>query len=58
MENKFPYENLRHTGIWQVVDNAIENLVTNEDIEEKTHRDYIVGYLCEQIMESGVFLNE
>jgi len=53
MNSKFPYEEFKTTHIWEVLDKAIQDLVDNSDIEEKTDRSYIVGYLCKTLVASG-----
>lgn len=47
-----PYQQYVDSSLWKVVDKAIDDLVENDDIEETTHRSYIVGYLCKQLSES------
>ena len=54
MRSEFPYEKFESTIIWNVVDRAIDDLVNNTDIEEKTDRGYIVGYLCKILFEAGL----
>jgi len=44
-----PYETQKGTPVWRIVDNAINDLVKNKDLVETTHRDYIVGYICEKL---------
>jgi hypothetical protein len=44
-----PYEKYRGTRLWDETAKAIAALVENNDIVEATHRDYIVGYLCERL---------
>ncbi|WP_169834556.1 hypothetical protein [Paenisporosarcina indica] len=46
-----PYIKFEHTPLWAVINKGIEDLVENNDIEETTRREYIVGYLCKVIME-------
>jgi hypothetical protein len=46
-----PYEMYRETQVWKIVDKAINDLVVNNDLAEKTRRDYIVGYLCKNLQE-------
>lgn len=48
-----PYQQYMDSSLWQIIDKAIDDLVENKDIEETTHRSYIVGYLCKQLAESG-----
>lgn len=49
-----PYENYKSHALWKVIEKAIAELVGNQDMLEKTKRDYIVGYLVEKIVESQV----
>lgn len=54
MKSEFPYEEYKDTKIWNVIEFAVSNLVDNSDLEEKTDREYIVGYLCKTLVESGI----
>ena len=54
MTSEFTYEKFKSTIIWNVVNRAVDDLVENTDIEEKTDRAYIVGYLCKSLFESGL----
>lgn len=47
-----PYKQFENTRLWNVINKAIEELVENDDIEEKTQREYIVGYISKLINES------
>ncbi|UPM52839.1 hypothetical protein [Gottfriedia acidiceleris] len=47
-----PYEKFENTPLWNVINKGINDLVENNDIEETTKREYIVGYLCKVIIES------
>jgi hypothetical protein len=44
-----PYEMFRGTKTWEAVEEAIAELVMNDDPIERTRRDYIVGYICEKL---------
>jgi hypothetical protein len=44
-----PYEDFESIQLWKIVDKAIGDLVKNGDIEEKTRREYIVGYICKRL---------
>ena len=46
-----PYKNFEESALWRVVEDAINNLVENDDLEEKTGREYIVGYIVKHIKE-------
>ncbi len=52
-EVNHPYQQYADSLLWQTLDKAIDDLVKNKDIEETTHRSYIVGYLCKQLSESS-----
>ncbi|MEH7505083.1 hypothetical protein V7152_24240 [Neobacillus drentensis] len=47
-----PYKQFENTSLWKTINKAIEDLVENDDIEEKTQREKIVGYICKLINES------
>lgn len=52
ISKKYPYKQYETEPIWAVINKGISDLVENGDIEEKTARQYIVGYLCKVILES------
>jgi hypothetical protein len=47
-----PYKQFEGTTLWKVISKGIDDLVENNDLEEKEQREYIVGYLCKLISES------
>lgn len=34
------------------IDQALDELVENQDIEEITKREYIIGYICKKLIET------
>jgi hypothetical protein len=48
-ETAFPYDSNKGSQVWIVVENAIQDLVNNNDIVETTTREYIVGYICKKL---------
>ena len=46
-----PYKQFENSALWEVINNGINELSNNNNIEEATRREYIVGYLCELISE-------
>jgi hypothetical protein len=48
-----PYQEYEGSPLWKVVDQAVGDLVNNGDVEEKTHRSYIVGYICKLVSAGG-----
>jgi len=57
MSDKYHNEDFKTTRIWDVINNSVDDLVNNTDIEEKTDRGHIVGYLCKKLAESGMIQN-
>jgi len=49
-----PYKELKGTRTWKVVNRAINALVVNQDLVEKTPREYIVGYLTKKLSDEGL----
>ncbi len=49
-----PYAEFDGTDLWKVLDEALTALVENSDIEERTARAYIVGYLANRLISSGL----
>ena len=41
-----PYCEYEGTPLWRALDKGIADLVENQDLEERTRREYFVGYLC------------
>jgi hypothetical protein len=44
-----PYKKHEGTPNWALLSRAIDDLVANGDLEEKTNRVYVVGYLCQAL---------
>ncbi len=51
--NRSSYEHLAQTEEWLVIDRAIHELAQNCDLVETTAHEYIVGYLCKALAETG-----
>jgi len=49
-----PYERYENSSLWNAFNRGLDDLSGNEDIVENTAREYIVGYLCEMIVHSGL----
>lgn len=50
---KHLYEEYEDTVLWESVVNAINDLIENQDLEVKTKKEYVVGYICKMITEQG-----
>lgn len=53
-----PYEVFEADPLWQVVSDAISDLVKNGDVSERTAREYIVGYIVKNIRDAAVGVSE
>ena len=51
---KFPYRHLESLPAWDVVDQAVEKLVCNDDLVETTARRNIVGFIVNELSVSGL----
>lgn len=51
-----PYKEFEKSVSWHIVESAIEELVNNGDLEEKTAREYIVGYIIKCLTENQLLL--
>lgn len=57
-EIKHPYKEYEQTQLWELIDNAIDDLVKNQDIELTTRKEYIVGYLFRKIKSNLMNIKE
>lgn len=44
-----PYDEYKKTETWGKVENAIDELIENQDIKLTTQKDYVVGYIVKQL---------
>lgn len=54
MSNRHPYQQHEKDEVWRVLEKGIKALVKNGDLEEKTARTHIVGYLTEALKGAGI----
>jgi len=52
--DEFPYRHLMKHPAWAAVNRAVEELESNSDLELQTARQYVVGYLVQQLVENGL----
>jgi hypothetical protein len=50
-DRRTPYDDMKGTQNWRAIENAISDLVSNNDLVEQTSRDYIVGYICRKLTD-------
>jgi hypothetical protein len=54
VKNKHRYQHLENDPVWRVLEKGLKALVKNGDVEEKTARTHILGYLTQLLHDSGV----
>ena len=54
MKTTHLYREYERLPLWKALDQGIKELESNGDIEEKTARPYIVGYLAKLLSEAGL----
>lgn len=52
MNKEFPYAHVESLRVWKVLDQGIQDLAANGDLDEKTERKYIVGYLAKLLLDA------
>ena len=52
---KHPYQKYEKTILWESLEKGISDLISNEDLIEKTNHNYIIGYLCEILVKNNLF---
>jgi hypothetical protein len=53
VKNDHPYKQYEGSLTWRLLDEGITALVKNGDLEERTTRRHIVGYLSKLLEDSG-----
>lgn len=47
---KHPYKEYESSKFWGIIKSSIEELVENNDIELQTPIEYVVGYICKNLL--------
>jgi hypothetical protein len=55
---KHPYIQYEALAVWGVISRAVDELVDNQDLQETTARQYIVGSLCKALDDAGLLVNQ
>ena len=45
-----PYSKFENTALWKTIDDTLSELEQNQDVQITTAREYVVGYLCKQLV--------
>lgn len=46
---KHPYKEFEQTQLWELIEDALDDLIKNQDIELTTRKEYVIGYLCKTL---------
>ena len=49
-----PYSQFEETRLWKTIDAAVAKLEQNQDVELKTTRQHVIGYLCQLLSADGL----
>jgi hypothetical protein len=58
MKKDHPYRQYEKLRLWKVLTRAVKDLESNGDVEAKTARRYIVGYLSKLLVESDLIRDD
>ncbi len=53
---KHPYTKFQKTEIWKVIEKALLDLETNQDLKINAPIEYLVGYLGQQLSKNGFII--
>jgi len=53
-----PYIQFENTKLWKAIDVEIEDLEKNNDLVLQTAREYVIGYLCKNLVEDGIVTDD
>jgi len=56
--SRHPYQKYEALPAWKVIDKAISDLITNQDLQLTTVDVYVVGYLVKSLSEAGLLENK
>jgi hypothetical protein len=45
-----PFDDHRDSRLWSAIEDSINELVATREISVNTARDYVVGYLCQELI--------
>ena len=57
MDKNHPYARYQGLPEWENIDKAISQLISNNDLIEKTSRPYIIGYIIKALDKGGLLKN-
>jgi hypothetical protein len=58
LEMEHPYKEYEKTELWRSIEEALENLIENEDICLQTRPELVIGYLCNKIDRHKILSHE
>ena len=53
-----PFAEHRNTRLWSAVDDAINELIATHEISVNTASDYVVGFICRELVAKKLIVAE
>lgn len=53
-----PFAEHRDTRLWSAIEDSINELVATQEISVNTAGDYVVGYLCRELVAKKLIVSE
>jgi len=53
-----PFAEHRNTRLWSAIEESINELVATREISVNTAGDYVVGYLCQELLAKKLIASE
>ena len=54
---KRPYMEYADTSLWRALARVLEDLEASHEITIMTGRDYVIGYMCQELAAKGVVVS-
>jgi hypothetical protein len=53
-----PFDEYRNTRLWSVLEAALAELSTTREVTVNTGADYVIGYLCQELVARKVAVRD
>ena len=54
---KHLYAKYENAKIWKIIERALEDLSKNNDIEISTCKEYVIGFICQQLESENCIIS-
>ena len=52
-----PFSEYRNTPLWSAIEDIIADLVASRELAVNTAPDYVIGYLCQELMAKKLIVS-